>query len=295
MAYTLRTGPFVQTVGNFDTLAELNSGHPATQYNPGTHAFTVDNGAVYSDGTTWRSYSMGTASGASRVLAQQGVPLVAPSTGSAVSSAGVVTGLTAMARSSGNCYGVLPAGYLSSAGAGSAAGVYYGQIQSTTSITFFNNLLTSGPTVAITSPTAFSGLSGGNFTQVTSAQTALTIPVPANGMGANGRFRARFGESNNNSAGAKTFVLQWAGSTVISAAPTTNQTNAYEHDLANQGVTNSQVSQPAGLIGLGNTAGAPLTFAADTTAANNITLTLQLAVATDWMQIDWLYVELYPG
>ena len=197
-----------------------------------------------------------------------------------------------MARSSGNCYGVLPAGYLFS---GSAAGVYYGQIQSTTSIKFFNNLLTSGPPVTIANPTAFSGLSGGSFTQITTVQTGISITVPGNTMGPNGRTKLEWMGSNNNSAGAKTFAVNFGGFAIFSLAPTTNQQYYAGHIVQNQGVTSSQVAQGTGNLGYSTGAGAPAFGSQDTTGAITIAFVGTLAAATDWMEFSSIIVEEYPN
>src|SRR5712671_5771081 len=53
-----RTGTFVQSLGSFNTLAELNATHPANNYNPGTTAYTVDQGFMISDGSVWESPGM---------------------------------------------------------------------------------------------------------------------------------------------------------------------------------------------------------------------------------------------
>lgn len=228
---------------------------------------------------------------------QGAVPVIFPSTGAGVSATGLVTGLTALAISSGNCWGVLPAGYLSAAGAGSAAGVYFGQIQSATSILFFNNTLVgiNNSFATPASPTAFSGLAGGTFTQVTTAQTAVTVTIPGNTLGPNGRLFMQIAESNNNSAGLKTTIVQWGGVTMISVAPTTALALVFERTLINEGVTNAQVSQAAGATGTGTGFGNPLRFTADTTAPVNLTFNGTLAVATDTMQFDFIWIEVLPS
>lgn len=55
MAYTRRTGPHLQMVGNFDTLANLNTLHPASEFNPGTIAWCDDVKLQVSDGVNWGS------------------------------------------------------------------------------------------------------------------------------------------------------------------------------------------------------------------------------------------------
>jgi len=55
MSEQVRTGPNVQNIGNYDTLANLNTLRSAANYSPGTMAYTADNGWVFSDGVAWRT------------------------------------------------------------------------------------------------------------------------------------------------------------------------------------------------------------------------------------------------
>ena len=52
MSYKAKGGPFIPTLGNYSTYAELPA---ATGYVAGTTAYAEDTGIVYSDGTTWHS------------------------------------------------------------------------------------------------------------------------------------------------------------------------------------------------------------------------------------------------
>lgn len=227
------------------------------------------------------------------------VPIYTPSTGVAVSAVGLVTGLTAINRASGNCWGALPAGYLSAAGAGSAAGIYFGQIQSTTSILFFNNLLAAGSLnnsfSTPASPTAFSGLAGGTFTQVTGNQQVLTIALAANILGPNGYAILDFTQGNNNSAGAKNVVINFGASQIYNTGNTTNVLGRAFHSIVNQGVTNQQLSENVGALGGTGGMGAPALTAVDTTALVNLNIFNNIAVATDWMSLEKIVIMVYPG
>src|SRR5207302_560954 len=81
MTYVARTGPYVPNLGNFTTAAELVSTHPANLYNPGTTAYTADQGIMVSDGSVWDT----TAAGVSTTL-------TAPTYAIARSLSGVSTG-----------------------------------------------------------------------------------------------------------------------------------------------------------------------------------------------------------
>jgi hypothetical protein len=61
MTTTLRAGPWVPNIGNFDTLANLQTAYPGASQYPGTTAYCADSGLMYSDGTNWRAVSLGPA------------------------------------------------------------------------------------------------------------------------------------------------------------------------------------------------------------------------------------------
>lgn len=59
MVAKLRSGPFINCIGDFTTLAELQSAWPASTQYPGTTAYCADAGWVYSNGTSWRRFGVG--------------------------------------------------------------------------------------------------------------------------------------------------------------------------------------------------------------------------------------------
>lgn len=269
---------------------------------PGTVQYTTDAGSVWNSGVSWSPINAGNIAAVGKIVAQGAVPVIYVCTGSAVSATGTVTGLTTLATRLAvgqPVYGILPALYLASSGPGSAAGIYFGLVAGTTSITFFNNLLTSGPPIAPAVPNAFSGLSGGNFTGQTGAQTAITIPVPANTIGPNGRFRVGYLVSNNNSAGTKSATVAFGGSNALSTgANTTNQSVFQEHCIMNGGITSGTGAQVSPVSASGvqvANANQPSSLSIDTTVAQNFTFILNNNTATDWSQYDYFYIEAYPA
>lgn len=59
MTIKTRSGPTLSFIGDFTTLAELQTAYAGSAQYPGTSAFCADAGLVYSDGTSWRRFSSG--------------------------------------------------------------------------------------------------------------------------------------------------------------------------------------------------------------------------------------------
>jgi hypothetical protein len=278
-------GSFVATIGALQVVNSMIA------------AGTIDLTAKVTGVLPLANGGSGSALGGVRVIAQSGIPLLLPSSGT-VGSTGTVTALTAMpAYATGQpCYAYLPAGYLSSSGAGSAAGVYYGTFASTTSIQFYNNLLAAGSLpVAIVSPTAFSGLSGGSGAQATGAYKALlTVSVPANSLGANGRIEVNREGVVPNNANAKYIQLTWSGTTVNTATLASTAGGGAIISIQNMGVTNAQYAQNGNTGDTGAAVSSALP-AGDTTGAVNLVFNEQMATATDFVIMNSYSVKLFPA
>lgn len=250
------------------------------------------------DGVT-QSAGVSATRGAPIVVGQGAVPVLSVGSSGAtatVSAAGLITGLAALNATYANCFLVLPAGYLSAAGAGSAAGVYYGQGQSTTSVQMFNNLLVGAATSSAIpqNPVAFSGLAGGSGIQVSTAQNAVVLSVPG-GMGPNGWLSSYALLLNNNSAGTKTIQQVFGGTSLGSVPNTANQTFPMIREMFNKGVTNAQVCGGGSGFVAG---GVDTNTAIDTTIAQNWAYQLVLSAPTttaDWAMIDVSRLLMYPG
>lgn len=185
-------------------------------------------------------------------LFQWGVPVFLPATGDF--NAGVVTLGTAISNANGctsttGCYMYFPSGAICAtcnAGGVSAAAAYFCQNSgvSTTVFNCFNNKLTSGVPVTISSPTAF--VSPGDpagYTQTTASLIPLiTLTIPGGTMGANGSlFIKTLGQRSNN---ADTVIQEWTfGGTNIAIASTVSVNwYAMERTLQNVGIGNAQVA-----------------------------------------------------
>lgn len=228
-----------------------------------------------SDGTRWHPMN------GSVTLLQTGIPMVIPSSGS-IADNGALSGLTALPETISSCYMYFPANAIA---AGVAAGLYYVVMSSTTAGTIYNNTYTSGNPTIPSSPTAFATTGPGAYTQTTGSDiTVLSYAVIANSMGANGKIEAdAFAEAQANNANAKTLRIKFGGSTnlVSTTSVTSNLTCQVLGVIRNRGVTNKQVNHPAGSAPFGGIGTAATRATNDTTANQDLTVTLQLATATD--------------
>lgn len=221
-----------------------------------------------------------------------GIPFIVPSSGS-VGNNGALTMTTALPLTYARGYVCLQNNVIAS---GVAAGCYYATCSSATLCTLFNNLYTgpAAPTVPA-SPTAFATTGPGAYTETTSAVTLASVSIPANSLGTNGSIRlsAEWGIPGNTNT--KTVAATFGGSTVLAQAPAAGTTLSLRHQnqITNRGVTNQQFTWTSGTNGVGTAAHTQI--AIDTTAAQNIAFTGQVAVATDFVILEGFTVEVLPS
>jgi hypothetical protein len=216
---------------------------------------------------------------------------IAPS--GTVATNGTYTSGTALPQIYGAA--ALPAASFSSPVSGNAGGGAYLYYPATAFATlpagFYWTVFTSTTVGQVYSAGPGSGLvtgSNAGFTGATTAQAAVTLNMPANGMGGpNGTGRLKVNASTNNSAGAKTVSATFGGQTLFSQAVTTSLGFKGEAYVKNRGTTGAQLVSP-NVAGLANgaqaTADAQLNI--DTTAIVAIVISLQIAVATDVLILD---------
>jgi hypothetical protein len=239
-----------------------------TAYLAGTIQPITDYGMAGSwwvtDGVRWYAFN-GVLS-----LLQTAFPMILPSSGT-IGNNGALSGLTALPVAYTSCYMWFPANAIV---AGSAAGMYYVVMSSTTAGTIKNNTYTFGQPNIPASPIAFSTTGPGAYTQTTNADiTLLSVNVLANSMGISGGLLPMVLCLNNNSVGNKIHKYK-LGSFQI--ASTTNTTTTFlqfatSASMYNAGVANAQRAQFVAGYG-----------AVDTTQNQTISITAQLAVATDY-------------
>jgi len=129
------------------------------------------------------------------------------------------------------------------------------------------------------------------LTGTTSATTLATITIPAGLIGANGKLKIYPLWATTNNANAKTLRLNIGGalcSTITSQSVPNNSGLLIIRNINSESVQKCS----SGLVaGIGASFGSIASTTVDTTAATTITLTGQLAVGTDTMTLEDLFVE----
>lgn len=215
------------------------------------------------------------------VLSVSGIPFIKASSGT-MGNNGAVSAMTALPRIfSSGAYLWLPAGAIA-AGVPASASWYWFVASSTTAGTVYNSTYTSGkPAPGVL--TAFATTGPGAFTGSTSVVTAVSIPVPANAMGRNGRVEIYTSLSVNNSGGNKSPAIKWGGDTCWSATFTT-QTSSVQHcSITNRGTLSVQNLSAIYASSAANVSGTNVAVDSTHNTATEITATVTLytAVATD--------------
>jgi len=128
-------------------------------------------------------------------------------------------------------------------------------------------------------------------TNSTSVVTLATITIPAGLMGANGKLKIYPLWSTTNNANAKTLRLNIGGllcTTMVSQNVPNNSGLLIIRNINSESVQKCS----SGLVaGIGSSAGSIAVLTIDTSAATTITITGQLAVGTDTMTLEDLFVE----
>jgi hypothetical protein len=164
---------------------------------------------------------------------------------------------------------------------------------STTAGTVFNNAYSSGQPTIPSSPTAFSTTGPGAFTRTAAATVqAHSVTVPGLAMGINGCLRSRLACSANNSAGNKTYGQRLSGQALANGLLTTNLSGTVPLHTFNQGVYNKQRTH-SGNFGESQQ-GSIVVRTVDTAVATTFETTCNLAVATDYMILNYIICELLP-
>jgi len=130
-----------------------------------------------------------------------------------------------------------------------------------------------------------------SLTGSTSIVTLATITIPAGLLGANGKLKIYPLWSTTNNANTKTLRLNIGGALCSTMASQSVPNNSGLLIIRN---TNSESAQKcsSGLVaGIGSSAGSIGSPTVDTTAATTLVISGQLAVGTDTMTLEDLFVE----
>jgi hypothetical protein len=135
----------------------------------------------------------------------------------------------------------------------------------------------------------------------TTAETALaTVTIPAGAMGINGGLQIWTTWSYTNSANTKTPRIRLggaAGAVHLAPALTTSATFSDVRRIRNRASASAQVCSTASVAAapIGTTTVAPTTSAVDTSAAQDLVITGQLALGTETITLENYEVWLLPG
>jgi hypothetical protein len=130
-----------------------------------------------------------------------------------------------------------------------------------------------------------------SLTGSTSVVTLATITIPAGLIGANGKLKIYPLWATTNNANVKTLRATFGGAICTTMASQSVPNNSGLLIIRN---TNSESAQKcsSGLVGgIGPSFGSIASPTVDTSAATNITITGQLAVGTDTLTLEDLFIE----
>lgn len=134
---------------------------------------------------------------------------------------------------------------------------------------------------------AANGAAGSAHTGTITETTVLTVAIPANSLGPNGYLRFEFIESHTNNANNKIIRAKFGGSTLGAVTRTTSAGGREQFIIQNRNATNSQRGGINGSFGAGNLNSAAI----DTTTAQNLTLTVELANTGDSVTIEGYIIK----
>lgn len=270
----------------FDTTTEADwIGHGwVVPTKPEEQSFPV-NGRVSQGGVLRKLEVSGIGIYVPYILAQSAVPTILLSSATAITATGAISGLTALPYT--------PSGVVRVycfAQAGLAAGLYYARFSSLTSCQLYTDA------AGTVTPT---GITAGAYTGGTGLAVLTSITVPGGALGPNGRVRIEgelAGAATTNAktarcifAGIPISVHQFSSSSVTASRFSGRVTNRGSSAL-NYYVQTFLANQADGIAGL---TAAQLTV--DTANEQGIAITGQLSVATDFIILEAISIEILPG
>ena len=129
------------------------------------------------------------------------------------------------------------------------------------------------------------------LTGTTSATTLATIPIPAGLIGANGKLKIYPLWSTTNNANIKTLRVILGGSTCTTMTSQSVPNNSGLVIIRNTNSESAQKTSSGLVAGIGSSTGSIASTTIDTTAATTLVISGQLAVGTDTLTLEDLFVE----
>lgn len=221
---------------------------------------------------------------------------IAPS-GTMADNGAVTLGTALLLTYSGGIWLYFPANAIQ---AGSAAGLYWTVMSSTTVGTVYNNTLNGATEVPyyVSSPTAFVTTGPGAFTGVETEVQLGTVTIPANTMGPNGQVVVLTGWEYTNSASTKTPRVRFGGTSgteYLTDGLTTTQTYQHYLSIRNRGVTNKQVGHSTQVNTSFNHATSTAAVSTVDTTADVLVVISGQKVAADQMVLEFADVSVTYG
>lgn len=224
-----------------------------------------------------------------RVIMQAAIACVIANSGTVATNGTVTLGTALPLTYSEGCWLYLPAGAV----VGGSAGWYYAVMSSTTVGVVYTAYMATMQAPYIPSGLTIATGSNSGYTGVTTQVTMGSVQIPAGVLGAQGSVRYKGTWSYNNSAGAKTARIDFAGQTVVSAAPTTTVAISLDKTVHNRTATKQVIQAAADAQAASSTA--VTTLAIDTTADITVGFTGQIATATDYLILESARIEICPA
>jgi len=130
-----------------------------------------------------------------------------------------------------------------------------------------------------------------SLTGSTSAVTLATVTIPAGLLGANGKLKIYPLWSTTNNANVKTLRAVFGGSICTTMTSQSVPNNSGLLIIRNANSESSQRCSSGLIAGIGASFGSIANTTIDTTAATTLTITGQLAVGTDTLTLEDLFIE----
>ena len=130
-----------------------------------------------------------------------------------------------------------------------------------------------------------------SLTGSTSVVTLATITIPAGLLGANGKLKIYPLWATTNNANVKTLRAIFSGSTCTTMTSQSVPNNSGLLIIRNINSESVQKCSSGLVAGIGSSSGSIASLTVDTSAATTLTITGQLAVGTDTMTLEDLFVE----
>ena len=226
-----------------------------------------------------------------RILSQGGVAIGVPSSGT-MGNNGALSAITVQNQIAPGCYMYFGTNVIA---AGVPAGLYYVVMSSTSAGTVYNNTYSSGAPQVPASLTPFVTTGPGAFTQTTAEITLFSLTIPGGIIGAYGSLRVRILGYDNNNANTKTFKASLGVFTFLNIPVTATWSLPTMKSITNRGSLSRQVAGYIGGIDSGPINANNAYGTVDTSVDQTLTITGQLGVATDWIYLESVVIEVLPS